>query len=95
MRKIERKDIEHIAKLAELDFSDGELEKFTVQLDRILDHVARISEVDTEKILPTSHVIEIKNVLRDDIAKKSIPKEDALKNAPEVSDGGFKVPKID
>lgn len=95
MRKIERKDVEHIAKLAELDFSEGELEKFTVQLDRILDHVARISEVDTEKIPPTSHVIEIKNVFRDDIAKKSIPREDALKNAPEVADGGFKVPKID
>lgn len=95
MRKIERKDVEHIAKLAELDFSEGELEKFTVQLDRILDHVARISEVDTEKIPPTSHVIEIKNVFRDDIAKKSIPREDALKNAPKVADGGFKVPKID
>jgi len=95
MRKIERKDVEHIAKLAELDFSEGELEKFTVQLDRILDHVARISEVDTEKIPPTSHVIEIKNVFRDDIVKKSIPREDALKNAPRVADGGFKVPKID
>ena len=95
MGKIKKEDIKHIAKLAALDFNEDELEKFTVQLDKILDHVAKISKVSTEEVPPTSHVLEIKNVFRDDIAKKSISKEDALRNAPEVMNGGFKVPKID
>ena len=95
MKKIKKEDVRYVAKLAELDFSEDELEKFTIQLDKILDHVAKISEVNTKEVSPTSHVLEIKNVFRNDIVKKSISKEDALKNAPEVMSGGFKVPKID
>ena len=95
MEKIKKEDIKHIAKLAALDFSEDEIDKFTVQMDKILDHVAKISKASTEEVPPTSHVLEIKNVFRNDIVKKSISREDALKNAPEVMDGGFKVPKID
>ena len=95
MKKIKKENVRHVAKLAALDFSEDELGKFTIQLDKILDHVAKISEVNTEEVSPTSHVLEIKNVFRNDIVKKSISKEDALKNAPEVMSGGFKVPKID
>ncbi|MBC7334016.1 MAG: Asp-tRNA(Asn)/Glu-tRNA(Gln) amidotransferase subunit GatC [Actinobacteria bacterium] len=95
MGKISKEEVRHIAKLAEIEFSEDEIEKFTIQLGRILEHVAKISEVDTKNIPPTSHIIEIKNVFRDDIVKKSLSKEEALANAPEVMNGGFKVPKID
>ena len=95
MSIISKEDVKHVAKLAELDFSDSEVEKITPQLDKILGHVANISKVDTAAILPTSHTLEIKNVFREDTVRESLSKEDALLNAPEEMDGGFKVPKID
>ena len=95
MSIISKEDIKHVAKLAELDFSDSEVEKITPQLDKILGHVANISKVDTAAISPTSHTLKIKNVFREDIVRESLSKEDALLNAPEEMDGGFKVPKID
>jgi len=95
MSIISKEDVKHVAKLAELNFSDSEVEKITPQLDKILGHVANISKVDTESILPTSHTLEIKNVFREDTVRESLSKEDALLNAPEEMDGGFKVPKID
>jgi len=95
MSIISKEDVKHVAKLAELDFSDSEVEKITPQLDKILGHVANISKVDTAAISPTSHTLEIKNVFREDTVRQSLSKEDALLNAPEEMDGGFKVPKID
>jgi aspartyl-tRNA(Asn)/glutamyl-tRNA(Gln) amidotransferase subunit C len=95
MSIISKEDVKHVAKLAELDFSDSEVEKITPQLDKILGHVANISKVDTAAIPPTSHTLEIKNVFREDTVRQSLSKEEALLNAPEETDGGFKVPKID
>ena len=95
MSIISKEDVKHVAKLAELDFSDSEVEKITPQLDKILGHVANISKVDTAAISPTSHTLEIKNVFREDTVRESLSKEEALLNAPEEMDGGFKVPKID
>jgi len=95
MSIISKEDVKHVAKLAELDFSDSEVEKITPQLDKILGHVANISKVDTAAISPTSHTLEIKNVFREDTVRESLSKEDALLNAPEEMGGGFKVPKID
>ena len=95
MSIISKEDVKHVAKLAELDFSDNEVEKITPQLDKILGHVANISKVDTADISPTSHTLEIKNVFREDTVRESLSEEDALLNAPEEMDGGFKVPKID
>lgn len=95
MSNVNKKEIRHIAKLAELEFSDEKIEKFTSQIDKILNHVAKIENVDTANVKPTSHIFKIKNVFREDIPEKSISREDALKNAPREMDGGFKVPKID
>ncbi|MCJ7666449.1 MAG: Asp-tRNA(Asn)/Glu-tRNA(Gln) amidotransferase subunit GatC [Actinobacteria bacterium] len=95
MERISNKDVRHVAKLAELDFSDEEVEKITPQLDRILDHVARISAIDTEGIASTSHVMDISNVFRDDEVREPVSHEEALRNAPSESEGGFSVPKID
>ena len=95
MSIISKEDVKHVAKLAELDFSDSEVEKITPQLDKILGHVANISKVNTAAISPTSHTLEIKNVFREDTVRQSLSKEDSLLNAPEEMYGGFKVPKID
>jgi aspartyl-tRNA(Asn)/glutamyl-tRNA(Gln) amidotransferase subunit C len=95
MSKISRQQVEHIAKLAELEFSAGELDTFTGQLDKILSHVAKIGTADTAGLKPMSHTLILKNVFREDTAKDSLSNEDALKNAPKSSGDGFLVPKID
>ncbi len=95
MERISKDDVKYVAKLAELEFNQKDIEKITSQLDKILDYVAEVSSVNTEGVTPTSHVLEIKNVLREDVVKKSITQESALKNAPYEVDDGFKVPKID
>ena len=64
-------------------------------MDKILGHVARVSSIDTEGISPTSHVMDIRNVFREDEVEESVSQEAALKNAPDKEDKGFKVPKID
>ena len=92
---INREDVIHISNLAEIDYGSDEIDKITIQLDKIIEHVAKISEVDTDKVNPTSHVLDISNILREDIPRQSVEQEDALRNAPESSDDGFKIPKID
>ena len=94
-KRINKEDIAHIANLSEIEYSKDEIDEITVQLDKIIDHVAKISEVDTSKVSPTSHVLNISNVLREDNPRQSIEHKEALKNAPESSDDGFKIPKID
>ena len=93
--RINSDDAKHVAKLAELDFSEDEIKKITPQLDKILEHVARISAVDTEGVESTSHVMDVKNVFREDTPSDTISQEDALKNAPLEQDDGFRVPRID
>jgi len=95
MEKISKDDVRYVAKLAELEFGDKDIEKFTSQLSRILDHIANISSADTEGVPPTSHILDIKNVFREDVVKESISQESALENAPDRESDGFKVPKID
>jgi len=95
MKRISSDDVRNVAGLAELEFSDREISKITPQLDKILEHVARISAVDTDGIQPASHVVDIKNVFRNDTVEDSISQEEALKNAPEEEDDGFSVPRID
>ena len=92
---IKKEDIIHISELAEIECDAEEIDKITTQLDKIIEHVAKISEADTTGITPTSHVLDMKNVLREDKPKRSINTNEALKNAPENTNGGFKVPKID
>ena len=92
--KITREQVEHIAHLARLEFSENELEAFTRQMDNILTYFDKLQEVDTTSIEPTSHAIQVKNVFRDDEVKKSIALDLSLKNAPEKEGNCFRVPKI-
>jgi aspartyl-tRNA(Asn)/glutamyl-tRNA(Gln) amidotransferase subunit C len=88
------KDVEHIAKLAKLEFTDAEKEKFTHQLNQILEYVEQLNTLDTDNVEPLSHVIELRNVFRADEVKQGVSTEEALKNAPSKTDQFFKVPKV-
>jgi aspartyl-tRNA(Asn)/glutamyl-tRNA(Gln) amidotransferase subunit C len=92
--RISKKEIEHIASLARLYLSEEEKELFGLQLSSILDYMEKLNELDTKDIKPTSHVLPLSNVMRDDIPRPSIPREDALLNAPDHTDKFFRVPKI-
>jgi aspartyl-tRNA(Asn)/glutamyl-tRNA(Gln) amidotransferase subunit C len=88
------KDVEYIAKLAKLEFNEAEKEKFTHQLNQILEYVEQMNKLDTSNVEPLSHVIELSNVFRSDEVKPGVKTEDALKNAPSKTDKFFKVPKV-
>ena len=88
------KDVEHIAQLAKLEFTDAEKEKFTHQLNQILEYVEQMNKLDTGRVEPLSHVIELSNVFRADAVKQGVSTEEALKNAPSKTEEFFKVPKV-
>ena len=76
-------DVEHVAKLARLELSSDEREQFTEQLNAILSYAEKLNELDTEQIPPTSHVLKLVNVMRDDITRPSLTIDQVMKNAPE------------
>ena len=91
---ITEEEVRHIAELAHLKLTDGEVEKFTKQLGDILDYFDKLDEVDTEDVVPTAYTIPMKNVLREDEVEESLDKEKVLKNAPDKREGQFRVPPI-
>ena len=91
---IERKDVMNIAKLSRLSLTDEEVGLYSSQLNGILQYVEKLKELDTEGIDPTSHVLDLRNVMREDKAVPSLPVEDVLKNAPDRKDGFYRVPRI-
>jgi aspartyl-tRNA(Asn)/glutamyl-tRNA(Gln) amidotransferase subunit C len=93
-RVIDLETVRHVARLARLRLQPEEEIRMQEELNGILEHVDRIQSLDLDDVEPTSHVIDVRNVLRDDVPRPSLTREDALENAPEVVDGGFAVPKI-
>lgn len=91
---IEEKDVKHVANLARLHLTNEEVKKFAIQLDRILEHANKISEIDTSEVVPTSHAVALTNVFREDRVDHEISSQTALRNAPEKEESGFKVPRI-
>jgi aspartyl-tRNA(Asn)/glutamyl-tRNA(Gln) amidotransferase subunit C len=89
---ITREQVQHVARLAHLALTDEEVERLTGQLDAILDAVGKVSELDLGDVEPTSHPLDLVNVSRADEPEPSLPREEALANAPEVEGGFFKVP---
>lgn len=87
-------DVKHVAKLARLELTETEIEKFSKQLGDILKYVEQMNEVDTQGVEPMAHPIPVVNVMREDIVKYEQTKEELMKNAPAEEDGFFKVPKI-
>jgi aspartyl-tRNA(Asn)/glutamyl-tRNA(Gln) amidotransferase subunit C len=89
---IDRDQVLHVAKLARLKVTDDEVDRMAEELSKILDHVETMNELDLEGAEPTSHVVDLTNVLREDVPRPGLPREKALEQAPDAADGGFRVP---
>ncbi len=92
--KITKQEVEHVASLAKLNLSEEELERMTGQLDTILSYVAKLDELDTDGVAPTTHAFSINNAFREDVVQDSLPREEALANAPLHNGEAFVVPRI-
>lgn len=88
------KDVEHVAKLARLELTQEEKEKFTKQLGDVLKYVEQMNEVDTTDVKPMAHAFDVVNVTREDKVVYEQTKEELMANAPEEENGFFRVPKI-
>jgi len=91
---ITREQVEHVALLARLELSEAEKDHFAQQLGAILDFVQKLDEMDTSGVEPMVHGIDAFQPLRQDAVGESLPRQAALQNAPESSEGCFKVPRI-
>ncbi len=91
---IQKEDVEKIAKLAKLQFSEDEIERFRTHLEEILAYVNKLNELDTEGVEPTYYVQHTGDAMREDQVKPSLPRQEALKNAPAQDKGFFRVPKV-
>jgi len=87
-------DVEHVAKLARLELRQEEKETFTEQLNAILKYMDKLNELDTSNVQPTSHVLPLVNVMREDEPRESLPIEKVMLNAPDEEDGQFRVPAV-
>jgi len=85
--------IRYVAALSRLEIGPDDMERTKADLSRIITHMYSLSELDTEGVEPMSHVIPLKNVLREDVRVERDNREELLSNAPEQKDGCFKVPK--
>ncbi len=95
MAKLTKKEVKHVADLSNLVLTEEEIAKFTPQLDKIIEFVSTLDEVDTKNVEPTSQTTGLKNVLRDDIVKSDelLSQEEALSNT-DGHNGYFKVKAI-
>lgn len=91
--KLSIKEVEHVAELGRLELTDEEKNRFAEQLSNILTHIEKLNRLDTSNIEPTSHVLPIKNIFREDSTQGSL-EGDSLSNAPDKDRGYYKVPKI-
>ena len=92
--KVDKATVEKMATLSKLEFNEKEKESILVEMNQIVAFFDKLSEINTENVLPLIHVNEEVNVLREDIAIESISQEQALKNAPQKDSDYFKMPKV-
>jgi aspartyl-tRNA(Asn)/glutamyl-tRNA(Gln) amidotransferase subunit C len=92
--KITRAEVEHVARLGRLELAEDEMERMTAQLDAILGYIDKLNALDTRRVEPTTTVIPMVSVMRDDIVRPSLDRETALANAPDREDAFFRVPRI-
>ena len=92
--ELSRDDVAKVALLARLRLTPEELQTFTGQLNSIVGFVDQLGELDTKDVEPLAHGIDVRNVFRDDVLGPSLPREEALANAPKRNDEGFLVPAV-
>jgi aspartyl-tRNA(Asn)/glutamyl-tRNA(Gln) amidotransferase subunit C len=91
---ISRDEVAHLARLARLAVTEQELDKFAGQLGVILEAVAKVTEVASENVPPTSHAVPLTNVFREDVVRPGLTQQQALAAAPAAEDGRFRVLRI-
>lgn len=91
--KLDKEVVRHVAEVARLKLSEKEIEEFLPQLKEVLDAFSKLDEIDVKNEKPSFQPIEIKNAMREDEVRPSLPKEEALKNSPNTKDGYFKGPR--
>lgn len=91
---ITREEVFHVARLARLALTEEEVERFQEQLSAILEAVGKVAELDLADVEPTSHPLDLVNVLAEDQPRPSLSRDDALRNAPDPEDGFFAVPAL-
>lgn len=91
---LSREQVEHIAHLARLNLTPEEIERYTTELTVILEYIDQLKTVNTEGVEAQNQFIKAETVLREDIAEPSLPREEALKNAPKHDGEFFLVPKV-
>jgi aspartyl-tRNA(Asn)/glutamyl-tRNA(Gln) amidotransferase subunit C len=89
---LSRDQVNHVARLARLELTAEEEERYSGELSKVLDWIELIGELDLDDVPPTSHVIDVENALREDEPRPSMPVERALESAPDAALGGFRVP---
>jgi len=89
---IDREQVLHVARLARLELSEEETERMSEELSKVLGHIEKLSALDLSQVEPTSHVVAVDVALRPDEPHDSLPVVIALASAPDVADGGFRVP---
>ncbi|MDM5335275.1 Asp-tRNA(Asn)/Glu-tRNA(Gln) amidotransferase subunit GatC [Ureibacillus composti] len=94
MAKLTKEEVKHVAHLARLAITDEEAEKFAQQLGKITDFAEQLNELDTTNVEPTSHVLPIVNVLREDVAQKGLDRDLMMLNVKDQEAGQVKVPPI-
>lgn len=92
--EITKETVEYVSHLARIKLNDSELETLAVQLKDILDFIDKLNKLNLKDILPTSHILPINNILRDDLPEISLSGDKALSNAPLKKDNFFSVPKV-
>ena len=91
---LDQQELAHVARLARLDMDAAELERMAGELAAILRYAAKLDEVDVSGVSPATHALDLVNALRDDEVRPSLPREEALKNAPEQNGEAFVVPRV-
>lgn len=91
---IDKETVKYVAHLSRIELKEEELGRLSAQLKDILDFIDKLKKLDVEKIQPTSHILPVTNVLREDAARASLPVDKALSNAPQKEGSFFVVPKV-
>ncbi len=94
MAGLSAEEVRKVASLANLKITEGELKGMAARLSDVLEHIAMLERLDTETVTPTSHVLQVENVFREDAVKESFEKGKTLDNAPSKEQGYFSVPRI-
>lgn len=89
---IDREQVLHVARLARLELSDDETSRMSEELSKVLVHIEKLGELDLAAVEPTARVVDVEDALRADEPRPSLPHDVALAGAPDVADGGFRVP---